>query len=92
MGVRSLGEAHEVFSGYVGWGSWAPGIMVGKFQLDKTLANYAQSAVTADGGAREQVFGRSIIINSWRSGVGGGSDGCVDFSDGDNAGLDVCLF
>ena len=34
-------------------------------------------------------------MNSWidfRSGVGGGSDGCVDFSDGDNAGLDVCLY
>ena len=28
----------------------------------------------------------------FRSGVGGGSDGCVDFSDGDNAGLDVCLY
>ncbi len=27
----------------------------------------------------------------FRSGVGGGSDVCVNFSDGNNAGLDVCL-
>ena len=31
-------------------------------------------------------------VPDFRRGVGGGSDGCVDFSDGDNAGLDVCLF
>mmetsp|Transcript_52698 Transcript_52698/g.171355 ORF Transcript_52698/g.171355 Transcript_52698/m.171355 type:complete len:489 (+) Transcript_52698:59-1525(+) len=28
----------------------------------------------------------------YQSGVGGGSDGCVDFDDGDNAGLAACLY